>query len=411
MPYPDTKRIAYVMKRYPRYSETFIVNEIVAHEAAGMDIEIFSLRAPEDTHFQDVIARVRAPVNYLPAATPKTPLFWRNLVETAELLPGIWQVLPSVRRELIRDIHQALSLARLICQKDIAHVHAHFASQATTVTRLAAKFAGINYSFTAHAKDIFHQSVDAEDMRLKLREALFSITVSDFNLNYLRDTFGRDAEHVVRLYNGLDLDRFPYRSPQQRPRQIIAIGRLVEKKGFADLITACAILAERGKEFSCDIIGTGEQEAALREQIQQQGLQTLVHVLGPLPQQDIIQHIQQAAVLAAPCVIAADGNRDGLPTVLLESMALGTPVVSTDVTGIPELVKHERTGLVTPQYDPESLANALEHLLDTPEVRTNLAIQARQLIESQFDIQQNAAQLRKRFQTSVLPAAMSQEAS
>ena len=128
MPYPDTKRIAYVMKRYPRYSETFIVNEIVAHEAAGMDIEIFSLRAPEDTHFQDVIARVRAPVNYLPAATPKTPLFWRNLVETAELLPGIWQVLPSVRRELIRDIHQALSLARLICQKDIAHVHAHFAS-------------------------------------------------------------------------------------------------------------------------------------------------------------------------------------------------------------------------------------------------------------------------------------------
>ena len=248
-------------------------------------------------------------------------------------------------------------------------------------------------------------------MRLKLREALFSITVSDFNLSYLRDTFGRDAEHVVHLYNGLDLERFAYRSPQQRPRQIIAVGRLVEKKGFADLITACAILAKRGKDFSCEIIGTGEQEAALREQIRQHGLQALVRVLGPLPQQDIIQHIQQAAVLAAPCVIAADGNRDGLPTVLLESMALGTPVVSTDVTGIPELVKHERTGLVTPQYDPESLANALEHLLDTPEVRTNLAIQARQLIESQFDIQQNAAQLRKRFQTSVLPAAMSQEAS
>ncbi|AFY66313.1 glycosyltransferase family 4 protein [Geitlerinema sp. PCC 7407] len=412
-------RIGYVLKRYPRYSETFVVQEILAHEAAGLDIEIFALRPPSDTHFQDIIAQVRAPVTYLrkptqgrvsPCLTSDAPTaasyFWAELQEASQLIPQFWQKLAAAEGERASTVYQAAWLAREIIRKEISHLHAHFGTVATSVARLAAHFTGIPYTFTAHAKDIFHDSIDPADLTRKLQDAAAVITVSDYNVAYLRDRYGEAAAKVERIYNGLPLERLPYQSPEARSPRILSVCRLVEKKGVSVLIEACDRLRQRGLPFSCEIIGSGPLEAALQSQITTLGLTPWVKILGPRPQGEVFQHLQQAAVFAAPYIIGQDGNRDGLPTVLLEAMALGTPCVATDVTGIPEVVQPEITGLLVPQGDAAALATALERLLQDAPLRTALAARARENLEAQFDIHRNAAQLRSRFGLSgASPAA------
>ncbi len=403
-------RVGYVVKRYPRYSETFIVNEILAHEAAGLEIEIFALRPPCDTHFQNIIARVRATVNYvhLPSvgraseslntlAPTAASYFWAELVEASKTIPNFWHSLEYARDESASNVYQAAWIAREVILKGITHLHAHFGSVATSVARLAAHFAGVPYTFTAHAKDIFHESVDRADLRRKLNDAAAVITVSDYNLNYLRENYGTAADRVERIYNGLNLENLAYKSPEVRPPQIISVGRLVEKKGLKYLIDACSILASRGCKFSCQIIGTGDCEIALQERIVRLGLQNQVKIIGPRPQNEVFKLLQQAAVFAAPYIIAKDGNRDGLPTVLLEAMALGTPCVGTDVTGMPEVISDRTTGSIVRQNDPVTLANALEEILQDPNLRVQLATRARQLVESEFDIDKNTARMRSSF--------------
>lgn len=397
-------RVAYLLKVYPRFSETFIVNEILAHEAAGLPLEIYSLRSSNEGRFHENYARVQAPVSYISAKEPRANQFWQTLQQAHQQYPNLWQALNSEVVLEVSDICQALELARICQQRGITHIHAHFGTVATTVAWLVHQLTGLPYLFTAHAKDIFHENVINSDLQRKLQDAAHVITVSDYNLAYLRSRFGDVASRVTRIYNGMELERFPWQSPEQRPRRIVSVGRLVEKKGMDVLISACALLAQRFDDFSCDILGDGELAEPLQAQLNQLGLQKIVRLLGAQPQSEVIRHVQSAAVFAAPCVIGADGNRDGLPTVLLEAMALGTPCISTDVTGIPEVLQHNQTGLMVPQRDPASLAAALEHLLIDPALRMRLAQNARSLIESQFDIHQNSAQLRSLYETSLVEA-------
>lgn len=389
--------MAYVLKTYPRYSETFVVTEILAHEAAGLQIDIFSLRPPTDTHFQNAISRVRAPVTYLTAEPRKVSDFWNALESAGQSLPGLWTALESAQGEDARDVYQAILLAQEVRRRGITHLHAHFASVATTVTRLAARFAGLPYTFTAHAKDIFHESVRPADLARKLDDAKAVVTVSDYNVHHLRRTFGGAAARVRRIYNGLDLEHFSFAESEYREPRIIAVGRLVEKKGFSDLVAACAELRKRTHGFHCEIIGAGPLEAELRAQIEQLGLGQWVDLMGPRPQSEVVQRLRGAAAFVAPCVDGSDGNRDGLPTVLLEAMALGIPCVSTDVTGIPEIIRHRDTGLLVPQRDVSALVSAIEELLNNPSGGKRLAQQARRLVENEFDIHQNAARIRDLF--------------
>ena len=399
MPQPKPQRVGYVLKRYPRYSETFIVNEILAHEAAGLEVCIFSLYPPTDTHFQDALARVRAPVIYLGAERVKAAEFWTTLTRAHTQLAAVPGGLAAAASEAeeVRTVHWALLLALEARARGLTHLHAHFGSVATGVARLAGIFAELPYTFTAHAKDIFHESVDERDLGRKLRDAAAVVTVSEYNLHYLKDRYGEAARRVERVYNGMDLDRFRYAAPAERPPRLVSVGRLVEKKGFADLIEACALLRARGTEFHCTIIGTGELEGKLRAQIAYLSLENTVELLGPRPQRELAAHLQAAAAFAAPCVVGHDGNRDGLPTVLLEAMALGTPCVGTDVTGIPEVLRHKQTGLQVPQHRPDALADALERLLLDGALRVRLAANARALIEQEFDIRKGAAALRAVF--------------
>jgi glycosyltransferase involved in cell wall biosynthesis len=415
-------RVGYIVKRYPCYSETFIVREILAHEQAGLDIEIFSLLPTADCHFQDLLARVGAPVGYLNALSanlmteaPVTGMvtanhLWRALQGAAAELPGLWAALDDLREEGARSVFQALVLAVVVRRKGINHLHATFAHDPCTVARLAARFACVPYSFTARAKDIFHENVRPEDLRRKLRDAAGVVTISDYHLDYLRATYGPLAAHVQRVYNGLDLEEFPYRPPGDRPPVILAVGRLVEKKGFGDVVEACSLLAGRGRAFRCRIIGTGLLQGELQAQIDRLGLREQVELVGPLPQGEVSREIHGAAALAMPCVIAKDGDRDGLPNVIQEALALGTPVVSTDVTGIPEVVRDGETGLQVPQYDPPALAAALDRLLADPELRVRLASGGRRLIEAEFNIHHNTARRRAMFQASLRGRSSTQEA-
>jgi glycosyltransferase involved in cell wall biosynthesis len=390
-------KLGFVLKRYPRYSETFVVREILAHEEAGASVEIFSMRPPDDAHFQDLISRVRAPANYLymPAegllpeslagATLTAAHFWKAMAEGSAELPGLQARLEEVREAEARDIYQGLQLARAIRRKNIQHLHAPFASDAATIARLASRFSGVPFSFTARAKDIFHDAVKPDDLRRKLHDAVSVVTISDYHLNYLRKTYGPLADKVQRVYNGLNLEEYAYRSPEDRPPVILAVGRLIEKKGFGDLVDACALLERDQLDFRCRIIGSGKLQADLLAQINRLGLENKVLLLGPVRQAEVAKEMHQAAVLAAPCIVASDGDRDGLPNVIQEALALGLPVIATDVTGIPEVVHHEKTGLRVPQRDPQALAAAIRKLLRDPALRVRLATGGRRLIEAEFD--------------------------
>lgn len=391
------QRVAYILKMYPRLSETFILNEILAHERAGLDIDIFSLRVPGQPVEHADLRRVRAGVHYLPHDPIDARSMGESLLLAARTLGDADTRLCFEHSRGPWILDQAARIAAMAQERGVTHLHAHFATEATTVCRLASLMSGIPYSFTAHAKDIFHESVVLDDLRAKARDASAIVTVSEFNVRYLHETLGEDAARVVRIYNGLDLDLFPFHDGERETNHIVGVGRLVEKKGFCDLISACAILRDQGRRFRCTIIGDGDLYEDLSRQIEGLGLGSFVTLAGALAREDVRRIVARATVLCAPCVVGEDGNRDGLPTVLLEAMALGTPCVSTPVTGIPEVVRDGETGLMVDEHAPEQCAAALGRLLDDPTLARTLARNARGLIEREFDIHRNTAQMRALF--------------
>ena len=400
-PLTRPRRVGYVTKMFPRFSETFILTELLQVERLGVDVEVFSLRPPTDGRFHAGLADLRAPVSYLRSSGIRAADLWAALAETAAEFGDLGPQLADLLRLDVRDALQAAELARLVRQRGITHLHAHFASAGAGVARAAAAIAGIGYGFTAHAKDIFFDYDEPQQLDRKLADAAFAVTVSDFNLRHLQASVGSPAGRLVRLYNGVDLERFRFQAPGDGPPTVLAVGRLVEKKGFAVLIEAAATLRDRGLALRCDIIGDGPDRDALAQRIRAAALDQQVQLVGARAQQAVIEAMRRATVLAMPCIVSADGNRDGLPTVLIEAMALGTPVIGTTVTGIPELVRDGRTGLCVPPGDPLALADALERLLLDRALRQRLARAAREAVCRDFDIDRNARQLRALFRDAI----------
>lgn len=394
-------KVGYVVKRYPRFSETFIVNEILAHEAAGLDIEIFALRPVEEAYFQDMLGQVRAPVTRLPDKLRTADSLWELMMKAQRILPTSWTTLATFKDEDSRNVAQAIILAMECQQRNVAHLHAHFGTVSTGVARLAAKLAGITYSFTAHAKDIYYQYDVPQQLQSKIDDASLVVTVSDFNVQYLCERYRCHPSHIARVYNGLDLARFDYQDPNPEATRLLAVGRLVEKKGFHILVEAIRILVHAGRQVHCEIIGTGDEMRNLQAQIDSGGLGDSVRLPGARPQREVFDAMRSSAVLACPCIVGEDGNRDGLPTVLIEAMALGVPCISTDVTGIPELVVDNETGLCIPQGDAEALACALMRMLDNKALRQRLARAGRRRIEKDFDQKKNSAVLRSVFDAAI----------
>lgn len=398
------ERIGYVLKMYPRFSETFVLTELLQMQDLGVDLEVFSLRAPTDGRFHEALARLRAPVTYLRSHTPKAQELWTVLAAARPELIG-WKTWSDQLLTVdAGDAVQAVDLAVRAVDRGITHLHAHFASVSARVARLAAGLAGIGYSVTAHAKDIFHADIDPIDLRRTIEDAAAVITISRYNQAFLRTRFPAAAERIHLVHNGIDLAEFrPGVDVRLRPARVAAVGRLVEKKGFGDLLDAVALLRDRGVAVEVDLVGTGELAGALAAQRDRLGLAGSVVLYGALNQRRVREIVSSAAVFAAPCVVGTDGNRDGLPTVLLEAMALGTPCVSTPVTGIADLIADGVNGVLVAEHAPAQLADALAALLADRDGGARLASAARIQVEAEFDTRRQARRVRAVF--SALGAA------
>jgi glycosyltransferase involved in cell wall biosynthesis len=395
-------RIAYVVKMFPRLSETFVLNELIELERRGFALTVYSLKAPAPGPRHPDVARLAARVVVL----PERPVAWLGRGLPAALIlaarhPG--RVGALLRYVASRRTHQAWKrffqaavLVRDLAPRPVEHVHAHFASAPSRVAMFAARLAGLPFSFTAHAKDIFHADTDEDLLRAKMRAARFVVTVSDFNRAHLVGLLGGDDRAAVRrLYNGVDLDRFaPGVCPLERePATVLAVGRLVEKKGFADLLEAWPAVRARVPAARLVIVGDGPQREELARRARDLGVADAVTWAGSLPQDAVRAHLAAATLFVLPCRVARDGNRDGLPTVLLEALASGVPCVTTTVTGNPEIVRDGVEGRLVPPGDPPALADALAGLLLDPDTRARMAGAARASAIERFDLRRNVATL------------------
>jgi glycosyltransferase involved in cell wall biosynthesis len=396
--------IAYLARNLPAVAETFVVREITALRCLGLEIKAFSLHQPDAGVHHPEAPDLDSEVEIL--VQPRNPLFWLAHLLFALRFPrryfhclyayvliadGTWQ---SRRRSLSYFMVAPFAAWRL-GRSGIKHLHAHFANAATSVALMAATLAGISFSFTAHAFDIF---IDKLLLPAKLSAAAFVACISQYNVRYLREHYPEAAKaHLVVVRTGLDTTRFrPYPHPLGEPPCIIAVGRLVETKGFHNLVSACGLLRDQDLTCRCLIIGAGSEAARLENMIKDLEVSDRVILKGKLPSDVCLSYYQQADVLAMPsCVRNQDA--DGIPTVLIEAMAMEIPVVATRVSGIPELVLDGETGLLVAPDDATALAEALARLIRDQDLAHRLARAGRGLVVAQFNGENSARQLQGLF--------------
>ncbi len=386
-------RVGYVLKRFPRLSQTFVLAEILELERRGVEVRVASLLPPLDDADKVDTRALRAKVDVLPDGYA----VWPNEDGLEGLVAG------KTERARERIAHWSAALAELWGSEGIDCLHAHFGSDATTVALLAGRRIARPVSFTAHARDIFkHYATEDEDRlarRSKMALADAVVTVSDFNKSYLAAMAGpSSAGKIERIYNGIDLAAIrPGPAAKREQGLILAVGRLIEKKGFGDLIAACAVLRSGGVDFRCEIVGEGPLRESLEAQVRACGLEDDVSFVGAVPPAEVLRHMRRASVFALPCVVAADGDRDGLPTVLLEALASGLPAVTTRVAGTPEIITDGITGRIVDPADPARLAEALASLLMQPDLAGRCGHQGRAKAERDFDITTNVGALHDLF--------------
>ena len=391
-------RILYLVSLFPCWSETFIVREMAELIRLGKDVQIISLKHPSETMVQSDATALLARTHY-PASQAKTLLsvFTELITHPLRELHDLFLILhrlkgrPSALGKTLVVWWRTLGLLPHIRQIAPAHIHAHWATYPSTAAMLLSKRLGIPYSFTAHAHDVF-----LEDHLLaeKLHTAKFTVAISQFNKKYLRERVaGAEKADIKIIHCGVSLANFPLVTNGRDGKLILAIGRLDGIKGFPYLVEACDILRTKGVEFRCDIIGSGPLQASLAAQIEALRLGEHVRLLGAKKQEEVRALLHHAGIFALPCVVTPSGDRDGIPVALMEAMASGLPVISTRVSGVPELVEDGVTGLLAESGNAQDLARCLERLLNVKPLGTALAIKARRHVEQEFNIQKEAMKL------------------
>jgi len=391
----DAGRLGYLVKAFPRVSETFILNEILELERQGFDLRIYSMIDPPERLRHDVFKQVRSPITYLP-----NPLFRSMHLVLADHLRQMWRAprgyftalaraLGTRDTEVIERFAQAGCLARRLDADGVAHVHAGFVHSPGSVAWLASIMTGLPFSLASHAKDLYHSPPDL--LRKKLVAARVVFTCTRYNIPHLKRLADGGPVRVRHAYHGTDLSRFEFgRYGSSKPPVVLAVARLVEKKGLDTLIRACAHLRDRGRDFRCHIVGDGPLRESLVALIRKLKLEGRVVLEGALDQSEVLAWYRRATVFALPCVVTVNGDRDGIPNVLIEAAACGVPIVTTGVSGIPELVEDGVSGLLVPPHEPGELANALHEVLRSPVLREKLRVNARARVVKAFDVRRNA---------------------
>jgi glycosyltransferase involved in cell wall biosynthesis len=404
------KKLAIVLKGWPRLSETFIAQEFVALEQRGIGFEIWSLRRPTDKKRHDIHDALRAKINYLPEYLYQEPLRvvkatmhaigLRNFGKTAKTwLQDLWRD-PTPNR--IRRFGQAMVLARE-APPELAFLYAHFLHTPSSVTRYASLLRGINWGFSAHAKDIW-TSPDWEK-REKLAEAEFGATCTALGAAHLRD-LSPDPMRLDLVYHGLDLGRFPEPPPLRPGRDgsgeavdLVSVGRLVEKKGYDLLLAALAALPP-SLNWRLTHIGGGELSLPLSAQAQNLGIADRIKWRGACDQSEVIAALRAADIFVLPSRIATDGDRDGLPNVLMEAASQELPIVATDVSAIPEFIENGKHGVLA-EPDAGKLSDALASAIGDPEGRAAMAKAARARLVADFGMDRGIDRLAARLRAAL----------
>jgi glycosyltransferase involved in cell wall biosynthesis len=400
-------RIAYIVSVFPKLSETFVFREINELRRQGAEVICLSIHRSQPEPLPPDARHFAKETTYLWPPNPVQFIFamLRFVASSPSRFFGTLGIflrraprnLRGTKRFLLHFL-EGVYLAHLCTRCRIAYIHAHFANGPSSVAMAASALAGIPFGFTCHAQDIYS---DPLMLDLKMERATVAFTISAFNRNYLLNNYAvKNPERLKVQKVAIDLAHFrPGRRPRRETPLILTVGRLVPKKGFIHLIRACELLAQQGVNFQCWIIGDGPERPALQSAIVDARLQETVVLLGA--QAQVKRFLQQADLFVMPCVLDESGDRDGIPTTLMEAMAMELPVISTDLSGIPELVTDELNGLLVPPADPEALAHAIARLLGDEKLRRKLGASARRFVENNHNLETNTRQLLQTILTAV----------
>ena len=394
-----TGKVAYIVSRFPKLTETFVLYEVLEMEKRGVTIEIYPLLRHNESVIQPEAKRLIERAHYTPfLSLPILKAHWHfirraPLVYFMALFEALKGTLGSANYFVgaLAYFPKAVRFAYEVEQMGIKHIHAQFANHPALVALIMHRLTGIPFSFTGQGSDIH---VDRTMLKTKLAAAEFMFTVSSYNKDVIVKECGqpmRDKVHI--LYGGIDTERFKPSGHEDvdGPFQILCVSRFEPVKGFAQLVEACRLLHERGVDFECHLVGDGELRTQIEEQIVQSGLSGKVISHGARTQAEVIDRLAHSSVLALATIFSPDGKREGIPNVLKEAMSCGLPVVASNVSGIPELVEHEKSGLLVPPNEPAAIADALERLKADPALRRRLGQAGRAKVLSQFDLQNSTS--------------------
>lgn len=397
-------RVAYVIGTYPLLTTTFIDREVRLLRAWGDAVDIVSLRRPSSPQSPEQVD-LAASTTYARPVSPlrllrrhvyflaRRPRPYLGTLRTLITSPGL-----SLNDRLRTAGHFGLGVSvagQLREAGGCTRLHAHFIDRAATVAYVASKLLAVPYSVTAHASDIY---VSPILLRTKVTGADFVATCTEYNQIHLRQAVPEAAGKITLAYHGLELDHYdPTTRRASSTPTLLAVGQLREKKGLLHLLTACRELVDRGLDVRCEIVGEGPQRSELERRVHDLGLDEIVVLRGALPHEAVIDAFRRAWLFVLPCVISGDGDRDGIPNVILEAMAMGLPVVSTCCSGIPEVVGHATTGLLVSPGDPGALADALDAVIHDPTGAARMGAEGRAVVLERFDAVGNVRTLRDQF--------------
>jgi len=393
--FPPT--LAYILKGFPRISETFISNEILLLEKLGFTMRLFPMRRGRENFCHDSVKQIRAKVDYLPTDLlldfPRliVPNIFCAIKHPDRYRPALQEASRRYRRTLkiatFKHLFQAgyLTNTHLAHDPTICQLHGHFAHSPTSVTMFSSMLSGLPFSFSAHAKDIYTSHPD--QLREKLDRATFVSTCTSHNAVFLKQLSSRDTR-VHCNYHGIDLALFNNSTPRIAPRapySLLSVARIIKKKGLPTVYRALRLLADRGIEFTHGLIGDGDDRDEILALIAELNLENQCQWLGTLPHDKVLDQFRRSDCFVLGCEITDNGDRDGIPNVIVESLAMGVPVVSTNVSAIPEILDDGTTGLTVDQKNPEALADALQRILTDTELRRRVIENGKSCVAERFD--------------------------
>ena len=400
-------RLAFLISQFPETHETFILREFLELKRLGFELKIFSLKRCRDRIVHPAAAAFREYTVYSPFL-----LSWALIADNVyvlctrpvKLARSLWRIAirhwntPVLLLKTIAAVPIALHYGRQLQRAGFDHVHVHWANVPSTLGWLLDKVLGISFSVTAHAFDIFLKNPMLDE---KIADAKFVVTCTDYNRRFLQ-SISRNQGRVHRNYHGIELTEAALDAERRTaggPLFLMSVGRLKEQKGFSYLIEACGRLKQAGIDFECVIAGEGPERMKLEQLIEMMGLKRLVRLLGTVTQAEIFRLYARADIFVLPCVVGQDGDRDGIPNVIIEACAMGLPVVSTAVSAVPEIIKNGETGLLARERDVDDLVAKIRQFASDPELRERTGAAARRWVETEFDIRRNVRELGTLFHT------------